>query len=548
LQELPTSEGIRFVRTEVIPHTPTALAKAWKQSDLYKQLLAEMRYPSLQDAQTLEPSNTKQWYPEQQEYYPENFFYYFVLNWKRQAAIFRRDNTFAIARVFQVFLVGAIAGSLFSNIEPRNVSTMNGFLFNTVLFTALGSFALLPLVFAQKAVFYKQKDSLFYPTFSFTLAQTITLIPLAIIESVFYITIVYWSAGLANDENGSRFLTFILISFTFSLAMAQIFRFLSAVLPSPGMATPVAGIMIIVMILFSGFILPKAIIPPGWEWFYYINPISWALKAVTVNEFMSTKYDFDTCINPACTSTKRFGTYILEQYGNPTDEAWIWYSFAVLFGEFVFFGLLTSFCYHYIRTQPNYPVPIRESPEGKNEENWGCYLSPRKVKHVSNTNPPVTVGTSGITRENDVEMMELGGNSQNKTIKYGAREEKHIEQLPFDQVSIAFRDIWYTVSLKSGEDVDLLKGVNGYFEPGTLTCLMGSSGAGKTTLLDVLAGRKNTGVIKGEIYLNGIPKVENYFRKIMGYVEQFDTLPQKTTAKEAIAFSAALRLAPGITR
>jgi ABC-type multidrug transport system ATPase subunit len=60
------------------------------------------------------------------------------------------------------------------------------------------------------------------------------------------------------------------------------------------------------------------------------------------------------------------------------------------------------------------------------------------------------------------------------------------------------QDIWYTV--KAGEeDLDLLRSVTGYFEPGTITALMGSSGAGKTTLLDVLSGRKNTGTIKGEM-------------------------------------------------
>ena len=69
----------------------------------------------------------------------------------------------------------------------------------------------------------------------------------------------------------------------------------------------------------------------------------------------------------------------------------------------------------------------------------------------------------------------------------------HDTQLPFDQVSLAFKEISYTVSLSTGEEIDLLKGIDGYFEPGTMTALRGSSGAGKTTLLDVLAGRKNTG-------------------------------------------------------
>lgn len=40
-------------------------------------------------------------------------------------------------------------------------------------------------------------------------------------------------------------------------------------------------------------------------------------------------------------------------------------------------------------------------------------------------------------------------------------------------------------------------------QPNTMTALMGPSGAGKSTLLDVLAKRKNTGTITGEVLVNG---------------------------------------------
>jgi ABC-type multidrug transport system ATPase subunit len=62
----------------------------------------------------------------------------------------------------------------------------------------------------------------------------------------------------------------------------------------------------------------------------------------------------------------------------------------------------------------------------------------------------------------------------------------------------------------------LLNYVSGYAKPGTMTALMGSSGAGKTTLLDVLAGRKTTGRIRGDILINGHPKVQETFARVMG--------------------------------
>ena len=71
---------------------------------------------------------------------------------------------------------------------------------------------------------------------------------------------------------------------------------------------------------------------------------------------------------------------------------------------------------------------------------------------------------------------------------------------------------------------------------------MGSSGAGKTTLMDVLALRKSSGEIAGEIRLNGHLQEERSFRRCTGYVEQFDTQSAQLTIRETCEFSAKLRL------
>jgi ATP-binding cassette subfamily G (WHITE) protein 2 (SNQ2) len=51
--------------------------------------------------------------------------------------------------------------------------------------------------------------------------------------------------------------------------------------------------------------------------------------------------------------------------------------------------------------------------------------------------------------------------------------------------------------------VPILSDVSGYIAPGKLTALMGESGAGKTTLLNVLAKRVYSGVVAGDILVNG---------------------------------------------
>jgi ABC-type multidrug transport system ATPase subunit len=113
----------------------------------------------------------------------------------------------------------------------------------------------------------------------------------------------------------------------------------------------------------------------------------------------------------------------------------------------------------------------------------------------------------------------------------------------FTPVTIAFTNLWYTVPdpTNTKESLDLLKGINGYATPGTLTALMGSTGAGKTTLMDVIAGRKTEGTIKGKIYLNGHEANDLAIRRATGYCEQMDIHSEASTMREALTFSAFLR-------
>ena len=90
--------------------------------------------------------------------------------------------------------------------------------------------------------------------------------------------------------------------------------------------------------------------------------------------------------------------------------------------------------------------------------------------------------------------------------------------------------------------LELLKGISGSFRPGVLTALMGVSGAGKTTLMDVLAGRKTSGYIEGNITISGYPKKQETFARVSRYCEQNDIHSPNVTVYESLAFSSWLRL------
>lgn len=79
-----------------------------------------------------------------------------------------------------------------------------------------------------------------------------------------------------------------------------------------------------------------------------------------------------------------------------------------------------------------------------------------------------------------------------------------------------------------------------------MTALMGSSGAGKTTLMDVIAGRKTSGKIRGQILLNGHQASELAIRRSTGYCEQMDIHSDGSTFRVVLTFSAFLRQGAGL--
>uniref|UniRef100_A0A7S3VTN2 ABC transporter domain-containing protein n=1 Tax=Dunaliella tertiolecta TaxID=3047 RepID=A0A7S3VTN2_DUNTE len=111
------------------------------------------------------------------------------------------------------------------------------------------------------------------------------------------------------------------------------------------------------------------------------------------------------------------------------------------------------------------------------------------------------------------------------------------------QMTIAFQGLNYHVPSNQNkkERISLLKGLNGFINPNELTALMGPSGSGKTTLLDVLAGRKNAGVLEGTVLFGGQKPSTAFLRRFTGYVEQFDTLIGMLTVKEMLLYTAEMK-------
>ncbi|CAG9461881.1 unnamed protein product [Pedinophyceae sp. YPF-701] len=106
---------------------------------------------------------------------------------------------------------------------------------------------------------------------------------------------------------------------------------------------------------------------------------------------------------------------------------------------------------------------------------------------------------------------------------------------------VTFKDVSYTVNPGKKNELRILNGITGALLPGRMTALMGPSGSGKSTLLDVLAGRKTSGVIDGEVAYGGETASPAFMKRYTGYVEQTDTLLENLTVEEMLQYQAHLK-------
>ncbi|MEA3274554.1 MAG: ATP-binding cassette domain-containing protein [Pseudomonadota bacterium] len=91
---------------------------------------------------------------------------------------------------------------------------------------------------------------------------------------------------------------------------------------------------------------------------------------------------------------------------------------------------------------------------------------------------------------------------------------------------------------------NLLDGIDLVINPGELVVIFGTSGSGKSTLLDALNGRRPA--TSGRVMYNGVDLYSTFdvFRAGIGYVPQQDIVHRKIKVRDALRYTARLRLPP----
>ena len=566
------SYSVSVVNGTKQPLEPPALETAvmvdrWRRSSDFVDLIAEssvaLEVNQSDPKNALEPAS---WIPFTKKQfaadYPHSAFQHMRLCLHRQRLLTVRNKQVFMPRFFQAVLVGVIFGTLFYQLDPSDYNSRFGVTLYVCMYTAFSNLSELPVASEARAVVTKQLDASFFPSLPYVFSVIFMGIPIIVIEIIIFSLWMYWMTGFAAEAG--RFFFFVFTLLSSSLALSTFFRSISYVTPNPDVARQLDLPFIIIFVIFGGFLIPYSEVPHWLVWVFWISPLSWSFRSIALNEYKSSQ--FDALVNNGG-SMEREGDFDMQQFDVNTNEQYKWAGIGYLLGFFLIFAVISSFAIQYIRAGVTLGTKRVVTADSQHVRDSVALSTPpasvpTEVKVVAA--PPETptdqqtYGAEKQLETNGVEMQTAQGTQVSAGLaKQPSQYSKSFQMagLPFTPVSLAWRDINYFVTIVSGKgkaktkvEKQLLKGINGFSQPGTLTALMGSSGAGKTTLMDVIAGRKTVGRITGDILVNGRPKQTKSFNRLTGYVEQQDLHMGHHTVREALDFSAHIRLPASIAK
>ncbi|KAG9617345.1 putative ABC multidrug transporter, partial [Aureobasidium melanogenum] len=455
------------------------------------------------------------------------------LNTKRSYQRVWNDLPSTTAAIGVNVFMSLIIGSIFYGTPDGTVSffSKGAVLFFAVLLNALQAMNEINSLYAQRPIVEKHKSYAFYHPATEAIAGIVSDVPVKFVTSTVFDVILYFLAGLRREP--SQFFIFFLITFVIGQIMSAVFRSLAAITKTISQAMTLAGVMVLALVIYTGYVLPQPYMKPWFDWIHYLNPIYYAFEILIANEFHGREFP---CSN------------LIPNYLNMAPNTFICSMTGALQGQYVVQGdryISTAYEYTYSHVWRNFGIMI-----GFLIGFMIIYFIAVELNSSTSSTAEVLVFRQGHAPASLTGKVKEGNNDEEAAPAQGAASNDHtegeVDAIPAQKDIFTWRNVVYDIKIK-GEPRRLLDHVSGYVKPGTLTALMGVSGAGKTTLLDSLAQRTTMGVITGDMLVNGKP-IDASFQRGCGYVQQQDLHLETATVRESLQFSAMLRQPKSVSK
>lgn len=107
-------------------------------------------------------------------------------------------------------------------------------------------------------------------------------------NAIFFNLVLYFMANLRRTPGA--FFTFLVFSFFTTLTMSHMYRTFGALSRTLTEALVPVALIVLALIVHTGFVVPPAYMVPWFGWIKYVNPIYYAFESLMVNEFWDRSF------------------------------------------------------------------------------------------------------------------------------------------------------------------------------------------------------------------------------------------------------------------
>ena len=185
--------------------------------------------------------------------------------------LLKTDSTVRSAVIFSQIAQALIIGSVFfgTKLSTGSFFAKGSVLFFAVLLSALQSMVEINTLYAQRPIVTKHKSYAFYHPFTEAVAGIVADLPIKFCIATVFNIILYFLAGLRTEP--SQFFIFFLFNFMSMLTMSAIFRTTAAMTKTISAALAIAGIMVLWIVIYTGFTLQRSYMHPWFKWTSWVS-------------------------------------------------------------------------------------------------------------------------------------------------------------------------------------------------------------------------------------------------------------------------------------
>jgi len=203
--------------------------------------------------------------------------------------IAREPRLFRIRMGIGIFFA-ILSGLIWLRLSTNNTDIIERisssfFLTSSVLFSSI--IGPLTLFASERGVYYREYNGGLYSSWTFYISKMSSELPLNIIIPVVSCSISYWMIGF-NDQF-VRYVIYTCFLTAETFVASGIGIFLASIFDDPSTGMRVMPVILLPVMLFSGFFLNSASVPVYFLWLKYISPLYYTFSGVAYTIFSDLK-------------------------------------------------------------------------------------------------------------------------------------------------------------------------------------------------------------------------------------------------------------------